>query len=156
MLFCKFGNTVVSKTTIESKSATKPFVNVSRPSKAENKIIPIIESDSTNNLKIADTKQAVTGVHSSVPKTKGDELVPLQSHSEMDSEMPQGIICFQNNSIFCLTIFRCLDSLKKNQVFRWEHTQVTLLLDAYPLFAPRFKKKNERTENIWKSVSALN
>jgi hypothetical protein len=75
----------------------------------------------------------------------------------MDSEMPQGIIGFQNNSIFCcITIFRCLDSLKKNQVFRWEHTQVILLLDAYPLFAPRFKKKNERTENIWKSVSALN
>ena len=91
-----------------------------------------------------------------MPKTKGDELVPLQSHSEMDSEMPQGIICFQNNSIFCLTIFRCLDSLKKNQVFRWEHTQVILLLDSYPLFASRFKKKNERTENIWKSIIALN
>ena len=91
-----------------------------------------------------------------MPKTKGDELVPLQSLSEMDSEMPQGIICFQNNSIFCLTIFRCLDSLKKNQFIRGEHAQVILLLDAYPLFAPRFKKKNEKTENIWKSESVLN
>ena len=118
MLFCKFWNTVISKTTIESKSATKPFVNVTRPSKAKNKIIPIIESDSNINLKIADNKQAVTGVHSSEPKTKVDEWVPFQSHSQMDSEMPQGIIGFQNNSIFCcITIFRCLDSLKKNPVF---------------------------------------
>ena len=151
MLFCKFWNTVISKTTIESKSATKSFVNVTRSSKAENKIFPIIESDSTINLKIADTKQAVTGVHSSVPKTKGDELVPLQSHSEMDSEMPQGIICFQNYSIVFLTVFRCLDSLKKNQVFHWEHTQGILLLDAYPLFAPRFKKKMRELKTYGKA-----
>ena len=155
MLFCKFWNTVISKTTIESKSATKPFVNVTRPSKAENKIIPIIESDSTINLKIADTKQAVTGVHSSVPKTKGMNW----SHFSLTVKWIQKC----RRVLFFFKLLDCFSNYISLPRFFKEKSSLSLGTHSRDFaswcisaICSTIQKKNERTENIWKSVSALN